>query len=88
MHYWGYPYMMNWGFGGGVISFVLFILFWVFVAILIAAIVRGSRRHDYFKHDKFFEDKQENAKDILKERYAKGEISKKEYEEMKKTISD
>ncbi len=72
--------MMNswWGFGGG---FLLTILFWIVVAFLVVAIVRGLRGRERLRGSS-------NASEILKERYAKGEINKKEYEEMKKTIKD
>lgn len=90
MSYWGYPNMMGmmgWGFfPGGIIAFLFFILFWIFVALLISALFRGFRYHRDIEGEEEEKDGK-NALNILKERYAKGEINKKEYEEMKKTIS-
>ena len=55
------------------------ILFWIVIVALIAwgitTIVKHNR-HDTTSH----------ALDIAKERYAKGEISKEEYEDIKKVL--
>lgn len=71
--------MFHWfGFGLGLI---LFMLFWVLVIGLILALVRGGRRwYRYYPpatHDPL---------DIAKERYAKGEITKEEFEQIKKDL--
>jgi putative membrane protein len=71
---WGPGNMMGW-LGGG----VMMIGFWVLVAVLIVWIIReisGKNSHS-----------SSNALDILKERYAKGEIDKKEFEEKKKDLN-
>lgn len=73
----GYDMMdgSNWGWG------FLMMFFWAFVLILIVAlIVRafGSSRDDGHKTN--------NAVSIAKERYAKGEITKKEFEQLKKDL--
>ena len=49
------------------------VLFWVFFIWLIVWLIRQNSR-------------KENPLDILKRRYANGEISKKQYEEMKKEL--
>lgn len=85
MHY--YPGMMNYGYGfsfsifhliGGLLTFV----FWVIVIVLVLRLVRrrgpwGDRRPTWMHS---------SALDILKERYAKGEIDKAEFEEKKKDL--
>jgi putative membrane protein len=77
--YGGWPMMAGWGMGWGIIG----IIFWVLVVIVIIALFRtlcrGGRCHGW-------EDKNSAVK-ILKERYAKGEIDKKEYEEKMKDLS-
>lgn len=67
------------GFGFG---WVMMIVFWLLAAIVIIAFVRwflnqsqGGCRHG------------NSALDILKERYAKGEIDKKEFEAKKKDLA-
>ena len=75
MHW--YPDMMRWGWGWG----FGMMLFWAFIIVLIVILVRSmsSRSNEINK-------KQEKPLDILKRRYASGEIDKAKYEEMKKDI--
>ena len=70
---WGAGSIMGW-FGGGFMMF----FFWALIIIFIVWVVRevGSKN---LKSGS-------NALDILKERYAKGEIDKKEFEEKKKDL--
>ncbi len=75
MHDWG-----DWGFGFGHWAFG--IVFWIVLIALVAFALMGltgSRRGNGAGPSK-------NALDILKERYARGEIDKDEYERMKKDI--
>jgi putative membrane protein len=83
MGYWGYqPYYNNFGFGG-----ILMIVWWVLVAWLIFALLRflfgGHRRW----RDQMPENDSDEALKILKQRYARGDISKKEFDAMKKDIA-
>jgi putative membrane protein len=77
-----YPagHMMDWGhmdYGyGGLFMFIIILL--VLVGIVVYFIVNSKKLKQDFD--------EENALDILKKRYAKGEISRKEYESMKKDI--
>jgi putative membrane protein len=75
--------MMYGPYGGGMWMFFQF-LFWILVIIgivlLIVWIVRQPKRYDRGPGE-------ESALEILKKRYARGEISKEDYERMKKDIS-
>ena len=66
--------MMGW-FGGG----IMMIVFWVLFIALIVWVVREFSG----KNSK----SSSNALDILKERYAKGEMNKEEFESKKKDIA-
>jgi len=77
--------MMGYGIGFGLfglISGLLHLLFWIVVIVLVVRFLRrrrmwGDRRHIWMHG---------SALDILKERYAKGEIDKAEFEAKKKDL--
>ena len=71
---WGAGNMMGW-FGGG----IMMIIFWVLFIVLIVWAVREFGGRNASPHSR--------ALDILKERYAKGEISKEEFESKKKDVT-
>lgn len=78
------PGMMHWGYGGmmGWFGHISMIIFWVVMIALTVFIIRWvvrTNRHEPSGGG-------ESALDILKKRYAKGEITKTEFEEMKKDI--
>lgn len=56
------------------------LMFFIVFAIVIFLLV------SYLKKDNYRETKSNNALEILEERFAKGEISKEEFLDMKKTI--
>jgi putative membrane protein len=66
------------GWGGLIIGFV----FWVLVIIFIIAIIRWAVRGG--RHSRW--ERKDSAIEILKERYAKGEIKKEEFEEKMKDL--
>lgn len=78
----GGPMMGSWGgmmddWGGfGIIGWLSMILFWGLLILGVVALLRYLTRSGQGKEDK-------TPVDILKERYAKGEINKKQFEEMK-----
>jgi putative membrane protein len=77
---WNWPNMMG-GFYGGIgmiLNFVFFIAIVVVIIILIVWFVRKSGHYHSESQNKTLE--------ILKERYAKGEITKEQFEEMKKNL--
>lgn len=75
--------MMNFSFGSfGGFGWIFMILWWMFIIAGIVALIkwftnqsRGSQGHE------------KSSLEILKERYAKGEIDKKEFEDKKKDLS-
>ena len=71
MWYNNYPFMH--GFGG-----VFMILFWILLIVVVIFLVKKSLSGPGGG---------ESAEDILKKRYARGEISKEEFERMKKDIT-
>ena len=83
----GNPWMMNNGYYGGMggfgfLGFLFMILWWAFIiALVIAAIkwlTRGSRGSRSTG--------EKSPMEILKERYARGEITKDEYQEIRKEL--
>jgi putative membrane protein len=58
---------------------IFMILFWVLIIWGLISLIRHSSPHSNGHHSR--------AIDILKERYAKGEITKEQFEAMKKDIS-
>lgn len=89
--------MMNyygWGMRTPLFGFGFFIeiIFWVMLALLIAKLVGllFARKNDKTvgsDETESNEESEDRALDILKKRYAKGEITKKEFESVKKDIS-
>lgn len=78
MHWDGY----GWGMGFG---WIIMLLFWIFVIAGGVLLVRwiaayGERKGPGTRQS-------ETTLDILKKRYARGEITREEYERMKKDIS-
>lgn len=78
MYDYGFPYHM---YGFSVFGFIFQIFFGILVIMLIIAIIRGIRRRHGW-HD-WYGDK---SKEILKERYAKGELTKEQFDSMKKDL--
>lgn len=70
---WGTGSMMGW-FGGS----IMMVLFWGAIIYFIVWIVHNNKTNG---------ESGKKSIDILKERYAKGEIDKKEFEEKKKDLT-
>jgi putative membrane protein len=70
---------LTWGWGMGLGLFFM-ILFWgAIIALIVWLIIKLTKREGGSGKDKSIE--------IARERYAKGEISKEEFEQIKKDIS-
>jgi putative membrane protein len=88
MHYWGYgPYYTGFSFGG-----IFIILWWILVVWLIFALLRfifGGHRHHHWRDgmNRTPENDTDEALRILKSRYARGEITKKDFDAIKKDIA-
>lgn len=74
----GYGMMGGWGFGGMIMGFIFLIVIIAVVLIIIFAIKSRGTFANISGN--------ETPLDILKKRYAKGEISKEDFEKMKKDI--
>lgn len=75
MHWSNYGWGMGFGFG-----WLLMILFWVLVilgVIYLIKLIAGGKKG---------EEKEPRAVEILKKRYAKGEINKEEFEKVKNDL--
>ena len=71
--YWG-NYGWGWGMGFG---WVFMVIFWILVILGIAYLIKSVAGRDKMAG------KEETAFDILKKRYAKGEITKEEFDRIK-----
>ena len=67
-------FIYNMMFGYGLSGILFMIVFWILVIWLIIWVIQQITKS------------KENAMEILEKRYAKGEISKKQYLEIKKTL--
>jgi putative membrane protein len=75
-HMWGWGNMMAFGHGVGYL--------WIIVLIIIGVVVYWIIQNEKSTS----EGDKEAPLDILKRRYAKGEITKEQYEEMKKKLEE
>jgi putative membrane protein len=74
MHYWDYGGTDNtWG--------VIYMFFWL-ILIVVGAVITLH----YLRHENISPRQEDSALDLLKKRYAKGEIDKKEFEEKRKDL--
>jgi putative membrane protein len=77
--YYNYGFVSPFHFIGSVIS----VIFWVAVVVFIIRLLKRGRR-EHWSH--MWENR--SALSLLRERFAKGEISKEEYQERKKVLEE
>ena len=76
----GFGNMMgDWG-GFGILGWLSMLLLWLLLILGVVALIR------YLGRSGKRSDEGKSPLDILRERYARGEIGKKEFEEMKKDL--
>jgi putative membrane protein len=84
---WGYGYG-----GSGWFGSVFMVFIWILIIAAIIALIKwllgtSRNKHETYSHAPI-SSSSGRALDILKERYAKGEISKEQYETMKRDIGE
>lgn len=74
-------HMMNWGhMGNGTGGFIMFlIILLALIGVVAYFVVNRNKLREEYKEE-------ETALEILKQRYAKGELTKQKYSEMKKDL--
>ena len=78
------PGMMNWGYGMGWGWSIIMMVFWIAVIVGIIFLIRWIALSTDRRHETSAED---SAMEILRNRYARGEINKEEFEEKKKDLA-
>lgn len=84
---WGWGTGMGFGWGGGIVSILLLGLIIIGGFFLIRWIIRRTDGSG-FNAGSSSSGSERNAEEILKERYAKGEISREEYHRMRADLND
>ena len=80
---WG-PGMMGWGMMGWA-GGIMMIIFWIVIIVAVVIFIRWMISTERQRHP--FLEQKESAIDILKKRYARGEINKEEFEQKKQDLS-
>jgi putative membrane protein len=75
------PGMMGWGYGMGWFGMILMGLFWIAIIVGIIFLIRWFFVSAGTKN--YRADSEDSALEILKKRYARGEINKEEFEQKK-----
>jgi putative membrane protein len=77
------PGMMGWGYGMGWGWSIIMLAFWIAVIVGIIFLIRWIVLSTDKRHGTKTED---SALEILRQRYAKGEVNKEEFEEKKRDL--
>ncbi len=76
---WYGNYGLGMGYGYGLFGMMFSFIWWALIILALVSFIKWAKDGKFSSNGK-------DALDILKERYAKGEISKAEFEEKKKDI--
>lgn len=87
MHRFYYPYYFQSNPGWTIFSLIINVLFWVLVIWLIVALVKHLSHNNERQEEEVKTGDSNQYLEIIKRRYAEGEINKKEYQELKKDLS-
>jgi putative membrane protein len=77
MYYYG-PMMNGNDWGWGLLMMLVWLVFFIIIAVVVVRLLKGHEIGTTHKTD---------SVDIAKERYAKGEITKEQFEQLKKDLS-
>lgn len=80
----GYGWDGGWGWGGMGFGMIGMSLFWILLIVAIVALVRSM----WGSGNPPESGQKRTALDVLKERYARGEIGRDEFEQKKRDLSD
>jgi putative membrane protein len=78
---WG-GYGMGWGYGWGVPGIIHMLLWWILIIVAIVALIRWVTHTSANREPP----RENRALEVLKERYARGEIGKEEFEQKKRDL--
>lgn len=83
---WNYMMPNGWNYMGfNWLGSLTSVIFWLLIILCVVALLRSLKDDDNHTNNK--SEKDESALEILKLRYAKGEITKKEFDQMKKDLA-
>ena len=80
---WDMPMMRG---GWGIVMMLMMLLFWAAIVVVIIVGIRWLMTSSRSGHQATAERETESALDVLKKRYARGEISKQAFEDMRRDI--
>lgn len=82
--------MMGWGMGGGWFGFILMILFWAAIIAAAVALIRWLVKSGDSSRpgERVQAQPGDSALDILRKRYARGEIDSEEFQQRKRALTE
>ncbi len=75
--------MNNWGLGYGLFGWLMMLLFWILIIVGVILVVRWLVDQGRLKESQ----SEETPIDVLKKRYASGEIDKEQFETLKRELT-